>query len=360
MIITDPDSVEARGELADIIEALAEKVAPRAETVLRADAWVEGQRDDELWRRLSGELGAVAMTVPERLGGSGAGAAEMAVIFEAAGRHFFAVPLLGAWLGLEALVRARCEDVALLGPLVRGERVAALALPPAPLSLDTAGDRPLITGELHRVIDADQADVLVVPVEVDGDPAWAVVDRTEMSVEKVPSLDLVRSLATVRLEAADVRAVVSAAAPGSDLVSLLDLARLMLASEQMGVIERAVADSVAYAREREQFGRPIGSFQVIKHLAADMATESDLARSLVEHAVWAAVEEPERFPEAVAMALSVTSQVAVKVSAENVQIHGGIGFTWEHTAHLGFRRARSNAVLLGDRFELAEVLFAHR
>ncbi len=169
------------------------------------------------------------------------------------------------------------------------------------------------------------------------------------------TLDLTRSLAQVEFAAAaaDRVAVDDAIAL---LDELLDVAAVLVASEQLGVAEKSVADAVAYAATREQFGRPIGSFQALKHILADMATQADLARSLVEHAVWAAVESPEQLRAA--ESLIESSRAACAVTAENVQVHGGIGFSWEHPAHLYFRKARSNEMLLGEASTWTERSFA--
>ena len=140
----------------------------------------------------------------------------------------------------------------------------------------------------------------------------------------------------------------------------IDMLRAALAAEQLGVAEQALADAVEYAGVREQFGRVIGSFQAMKHLLADVATETDLARSMVEHAVWAAAASPEDLPEAAAMAMLAASRAAVVASGENVQVHGGIGFSWEHPAHLLFRKARSNDCLLGPPADLTDrILSSH-
>ncbi len=174
-----------------------------------------------------------------------------------------------------------------------------------------------------------------------------MVPTDNVAVVRREALDLARSLSLVTCSAAPARAVVTTSA--ADLLeNVRDLAAVLTAAEQLGVAEQAVADAVAFAKEREQFGRAIGSFQAIKHLAADMATDADLARSLVEHAVWAAVEAVDSLPGAAASALVEASRSACSVTADNVQIHGGIGFSWEHPAHLYFRKARSNQMLWGD------------
>ncbi|MDF1602242.1 acyl-CoA dehydrogenase family protein [Nocardioides sp. YIM 152315] len=370
MILTDPDAAQARAELAQIVDALIQKVAPRPEAVNRAEAMAAGVIDMKLWARLTKDLGATAMTVREEIGGAGAGLADMGVFWEAVGRNLASVPLLGAWLGVEAVLRAGYDDQPHLGALVAGERIAVLALPRRDSTTGTTGRPGLLearqvggvcrtSGVLELVVDAPHAVDLVLPVRIDGAVRWGIVSCSDAHVEQQPALDLTRAIGRVQLEDVEIRLLPVAEAEADELRGeLLDLGRLAVACEQLGVAEQALADAVAYAKEREQFGRPIGSFQAIKHLLADMATDADYARSLVEHAVWAATEGVADRSSAIAMALAQASRSAISITAENVQIHGGIGFSWEHTAHLYFRKARGNEVLFAEPSDLVESALA--
>ncbi|CAM3464668.1 Acyl-CoA dehydrogenase, short-chain specific [Nocardioides dubius] len=357
MILADLELAETRAELVDVVDAMVQRVAPRTDAVLRADKAAGGVMDDALWRRLNSEIGAAGLAVPEEWGGSGASLAELAAVAEILGAQLTTVPLLGTWLALETLVRSgdAAQTATVASALEAGDALA--------VSFDTAQVRAeqldggwSLTGELDRVVDVAEATTLVLAARATDEVRWFVLPTSAVEVTRRDALDLTRSLSLVRLDGVAAQPVEVADAAAL-LRTMRDIAAVLIAAEQLGVAEQAVADAVAYAKEREQFGRAIGSFQAIKHCAADMATEADLARSLVEHAVWAAVEAPAALPGAAASALVEASRSACWVSAENVQIHGGIGFSWEHPAHLYFRKARSNEMLWGDVAAWAEQAF---
>jgi len=353
MILDELEGLETRAELAEILTTLFDRVTPRAEAVARAEAAAAGGYDRELWGRLNGEIGVVALTVPEELGGAGATLAESAVVLELVGRRAAAVPFLGAFLAVEALVRAD-DEVARdrwLEPLVAGEAAGAMSWTGALVAEET-GSGWTVTGHVDQVVDGHNADVLVAPATSRDGQRWFAIDLAGCGRGRLETLDLTRELANLTLDGS---AAIPIATDADALRrQLQDLATLALAVEQLGVAEQSLADAVEYAKVREQFGRTIGSFQALKHMLADMATEADLARSLVEHALWVAAERPTELTEAAAMAMLGASRAAVLASGENVQVHGGIGFSWEHPAHLYFRKARSNEALLTTRAELSE------
>lgn len=361
MILDDVQALETRADLSRLISGLFEKVSPAATLVQRADAAALGEIDQALWGRINGEIGVVGLTVPEGLGGAGATVAESAVVLEQIGRRAAAIPFLGSFLAVEALVRGgdtRAQE-RWLSDLVQGDARGAVALA-AGLSAQRRGDLWTVTGSVDLVIDGFGADVLVVPASTPEGPRWLAVDLAGVERTRREVLDLTRELASlVMSEAPGVE--IAEGGRFADLEAYLEsLAVLALSVEQLGVAEQALEDALAYARVREQFGRTIGSFQAVKHLLADMATEADLARSLVEHAIWACVANPSDFSEAASLAMLGASRAAVIITGENVQVHGGIGFSWEHPAHLYFRKARSNEVLLGSRATLSDrVLAAH-
>ena len=361
MILDDVQALETRADLSGLVSGLFDKVSPASSVVQRADAAARGEIDQALWSRLNGEIGVVGLTVPEGLGGAGATIAESAVVLEQIGRRAAAIPFLGSFLAVEALVRggqARAQE-RWLTELVQGEAQGAVAWP-ADLSAQRRGDLWTVTGSVDLVIDGFGADVLVVPASTPEGRQWLAVDLAGVERTRREALDLTRELASLVInEAPGVE--IAEGGRFADLEAYLEsLAVLALSVEQLGVAEQALEDALAYAKVREQFGRTIGSFQAVKHLLADMATEADLARSLVEHAVWACVANPSDFSEAASLAMLGASRAAVFITGENVQVHGGIGFSWEHPAHLYFRKARSNEVLLGSRATFSDrVLAAH-
>ncbi|MFE0748910.1 acyl-CoA dehydrogenase family protein [Gordonia sp. NPDC058843] len=357
MILDDVEAVADRTDFAEVLAGVTHRATPRNEVVARADAAAAGRLDSALWERLVGEVGVLGLAVPEELDGAGATWAEIAVLMEQIGRSTAAVPALGAILAVEAVtasgdVAARAE---LLPSLLAGTVIGTVWTGTG-LTADAEGR---VSGEARLVVEGGHADVVIAQAETDAGSAWFAIETAGASVRRHEALDLVRDLATITFTDAPAR-VITVDVPDSLSNRLRDLALVAVAAEQLGVAEQALADSVEYASVREQFRRVIGSFQALKHLIADVATETDLARSLVEHAVWAAVASPEDLPEAAAMAMLAASRAAIVASGENVQVHGGIGFSWEHHAHLLFRKARSNDFLLGPPDRLADrILSTH-
>ncbi|MEI2711839.1 MAG: acyl-CoA dehydrogenase family protein [Nocardioides sp.] len=357
MILDDSEGVELRAELTSVLARLFERVAPLDQSVARAEMAIERGYDRELWERLNGEVGIVGLVVPEELGGAGAGLAEAAVVSELVGRRADALPWLGTLLCVQALATSGGEAAQRwLEPLVEGRAIGTVSWAEGLLAKDDDNGWQ-VSGEVDLVVDGSTADVLIARAETDDARRWFAVDLSEATRTRRDCLDLTRDLTHLSLSGVRATALEADESLGG---TLTDYATVALAVEQLGVAEQCVEDAVAYAGTREQFGRTIGSFQAVKHTLADLATEADLARSLVEHALWASTADPTRFSEAAAMAMLAASGAAVTASAENVQIHGGIGFSWEHRAHLYFRKARSNEVLLGGRaVHVERVLAAH-
>lgn len=357
MILDDVDAIADRADLAEILAGITERATPRSEVVARADSAAAGQIDTTLWNRLIGEVGVLGLAVPEELGGAGASWAEVAVLMEQIGRSTAAVPALGAVLAVDAITASgdASAQAELLPALITGERLATVWTGPG-LTVAPAGT---VSGQAPLVIEGGHADLVIARAETRNGTGWFAIDTQGADVHRHETLDLVRDLATITLTDATARRI-AVVEPENLALRVRDMALVALAAEQLGVAEQALADAVEYAGVREQFRRVIGSFQAVKHLLADVATETDLARSMVEHAVWAAVASPENLPEAAAMAMLAASRAAVLASGENVQVHGGIGFSWEHPAHLLFRKARSNDCLLSPPAELTDrILSSH-
>jgi alkylation response protein AidB-like acyl-CoA dehydrogenase len=346
MIIEATEVAENRLELHESLTTIYDRTAPTAERVDRADRLAAGTQETALWSRLGRDFGGVGLASPVGLGGGGAGLAELAVMFEVDGARLGCVPILGSVLVVEALLRCGDQQTARrwVPDLATGSVSGALAWTAHDvLAREGAEGGLVLDGTTSAVADAVGASVLVLPV--DGD--LVVVDLARAAVEQLEALDLTRTFGRVRFDATPATRL--RGQPGGEVLEQVrDVAALLLATELLGVTEQALADAVAYAGHREQFGRPVGSFQALKHLLADMATAADLVRSLVEHATWAAAEAPDRLREAAAMAFLAAADVACFVTAENVQVYGGIGFSWEHPAHLFFREARADASLLGE------------
>ncbi|MEO3801136.1 acyl-CoA dehydrogenase family protein [Nonomuraea sp. B1E8] len=315
--------------------------------------------DLDLWKTLAGEIGVAGLLVPEELGGAGASASEAAVVLEELGRGVAPVPFLtSAVLATRALLPTRD---ALLGELAEGRRTAALAVSfaaspyrperGASLSVDGAGR---VSGSVAGVAGADVADVLLAPVDGDlyaverGAAEDSAVEGSAVTggtVEVVPSLDLTRPVATVTFDRASARRV-----GACDLPGVLRFGAGLLASEQLGVAEWCLDTTLVHVKERHQFARPVGSFQAIKHRLADLWLDVVRARAAARSAA------ADTSPVAVAVAQSWNSGVAVHAAEEAVQLHGGIGMTWEHPLHLFLKRAKASEIALGTPGDHREAL----
>ncbi len=331
--------------------------------------------DDQLWDELA-QYGLLGLTIPAEHGGAGASFAELAIVLEEAGRRLAPVPLLSsAVLGTEVLLGAGTDEqhARLLPELAAGRIRLALAhldvggdLWAAPgVHATPDGDTWTLDGTAAYVIDGASATHLVVLAQVgDGLELFLVAgDADGVSRTPVEVLDLTRPLATIELAGVEV-------APGDHLdggevmVALhraLTAGVVALALEQVGVIDHTLASCTAYARDRIQFGRAIGSFQAVKHRLADMLVEAESARSAARYAARVlAAGEWEELAIAAALAKAYCGEVADRSAADGIQLFGGIGFTWEHDQHLYLKRARSAKLLLGDpkhhRAILAELL----
>jgi alkylation response protein AidB-like acyl-CoA dehydrogenase len=363
VIVTETDDLRSLREVTRDFFALVEP----HDAVERKSARI----DRALWSRACQELGCAGVAVPEEHGGLGIGFGGLAIVLEEAGRALAPVPLLGSVvLAQTALLAAGDRSVLddVLPGLLAGDRVAALATQdgpghPAPARPATArrgSDGWRVDGEKCFVLDGMSADLLLVTAETAEGVSLLLVDPTADGVTRAGAgaMDLTRDFARIDLAGAPARLVGEPSAWPGIAERLGSLRTVAVACENLGGAERCLHEAVEYAKVRVQFGRPIGSFQAIKHRCADLAADVDDARSAVAHAVWAAAEAPEQLPAAAAMAAAVTAATYRACSAENVQIHGGIGFTWEHTAHLYFRRARSNSALFGDDRHHKEALLA--
>ncbi|MEV6155863.1 acyl-CoA dehydrogenase family protein [Nonomuraea sp. NPDC052129] len=294
--------------------------------------------DREVYARLNGELGLSGLIIPEEYGGAGAGFAELAVALEETGAALLPGPFLATAFATIALTRV--PDKELLTAIAEGRITATLAI------------GPLTTGPLDRVINGMEADVLLLR---DGGVLTAV-DLTAPGVTRtaLETLDLTRGQARVELDGVPRREL----GPLPDGVD--DLLAVALAAEQLGVLRAALAAIVAYAKIRVAFGRYIGSYQGVKHKLADMHCKLEQAESIVRFAAWAADESPEELPAAAALAQAYVGRACFEVARDHLLLYGGIGYTWEHDAHLFYKRAKADEVLLGPprihRARLAELL----
>jgi len=311
--------------------------------------------DTGLWRVLAAELGCAGLLIPESSGGSGASYREAAVVAEETGRAVAPVPFLGSAVAATAALLA-AGDGELLPALAAGTSTVALCVPfrngpgarPEPtIRLDASGDSGYrLTGTVAGIADALPADVLLVPV--DGVPyGLYAVTAGDASLTPVVSLDMTRQLADLTLAGVPARRIASGADAERAVAAALAAGAAMLAAEQLGLAERCLEITVAYLKERHQFARPIGSFQALKHRVADLWVGVTQARAAARYAAAALAAGDPDTPVAIALAKAACSDIAVRAAQECLQLHGGIGFTWEHPTHLYLKRAKSSSIGFG-------------
>ncbi|HET7510216.1 MAG TPA: acyl-CoA dehydrogenase family protein [Solirubrobacterales bacterium] len=313
--------------------------------------------DESGWKEMA-ELGWAGLALPEEWGGQGLGIVDLAVLFEEIGNVCAPSPLLSNTIAGLALTFAGSDEQKerWLRPLAAGELRGAPALVDAgasaepnkfTLAAESDGDGVVLNGEKTLVMDAASADFFLVAT---ADGHRHIVEKAADGVTVTPeeSIDLTRRLSTVRLDG--VRVAPENTLPGSteDYWPVFQRACVAIAAESTGVAQRALDFSVEYAKDRQQFGRPIGAYQAVSHRCAQMLLETENSRSAVYGAAWAADAEPESLPLAASTAKAYASDAGWRVPDAAIQTHGGIGFTWEHDLHFFLKRGRANAATFGD------------
>ncbi|CQD21565.1 acyl-CoA dehydrogenase family protein [Mycobacterium europaeum] len=340
-------------------QLLADRCPP--ESVARAYD-PEPQDFSGVWRTLAADLGVAGLLVPESLGGAGAGAREAAVVMEEIGRAVAPVPFLSsAVLATVALLRA--GDTETVSALAQGELTAALVVPlstaPGDPTTAVSGGADGLSGSVTSVAGAAEADVLVVPVAGPDGLELHTVPRAAAGVRVSPlvALDMTRPLADVSFSAAASSRVGPADGP---VAEALRTGAALLASEQLGVAQWCFDTTLAYVKQRKQFGRAIGSYQAVKHRLADLWFEVGAATAAARYAADTCARDDEDAAVATALAQAYCSGIAVHAAEECVQLHGGIGMTWEYPAHLYLKRAKSDQLIFGTayrhRARLAELV----
>jgi alkylation response protein AidB-like acyl-CoA dehydrogenase len=330
--------------------------------------------DPDVWRQASAQLGLPGIAIPEEYGGAGFSFAEQAIVLEELGAALFTGPYLAsAVLAATALLASDDEEAKkdLLPGIAAGETIATLAFTEDGGSWDPASIRLTATGNAgpknagpkndgswrldgHKsfVLDGHAADLILVvaATETDGQLSlFAVTSAADgLTRRALPTLDQTRKLARLTFHRTPARLVGEPGAARAVLDHVLDVAAVALAAEQLGGAQRALDMAVAYAKVRQQFGRPIGSFQAIKHRCADLLLEVESLRSAVGYAAAAVAAGSAELPVLAPLLKAYASDVYSHVAGENIQIHGGIGFTWEHDAHLYLKRAKASELFLGD------------
>ncbi len=355
---------ETENELRDSVRALLAARARPEDVLPRADGSNDGGpgADTGLWHALAADLGCAGLLVPEDDDGAGASFREAATVAEELGRSVAPVPYLGSAV-VATLVVLAAGDHGVLAELARGDVTAALAVgfetaPGAkfpltarvsgPRSGDGRGGNARLRGQVRGVADSLDADLLIVPSDGVPHGLYVVGARTE-GVRRTPvtSLDMTRPLCDLEFDDAEARLIASGPAAGDAFQLGLIAGAAGLAAEQLGLAEKCLEMTVAYVKERRQFARPIGSFQALKHRLADLWVAITQARAAARYAAACLAEGDDDTPVAVALAKARCGDVAVHAAEECVQMHGGIGFTWEHPAHLYLKRAKADSIGFG-------------
>lgn len=351
---------EEQDELRKVVRSFLARHSTEAD-IRRLAADPKGY-DRVVWRRMATELGLQGLAIPEEYGGSGFGYAELGIVFEETGRALLCAPYF-ATVALAAEALLRCDDEAArhdyLPGIASGGTMATLALteadgrwdePGIRLNACEAGGSWQLTGMKTYVPDGHLADLLLVAARTPSGVSLFAVESDAPGITRtaLPTLDQTRKQAQIDFADTPARLLGTDGAAWPAIERTLATASVLLAAEQVGGAAAALDAAVAYAKIRVQYGRAIGSFQGIKHKCADMLAEIESARSAAYGGLWAldAGDEAE-IAIAAALAQAFCSEAYAVVASENIQVHGGIGFTWEHPAHLYLKRAKSSEVLLG-------------
>jgi len=320
---------------------------------------------EELWTLLNAEMNVGTLAVPEHRGGLGYGLGVLAVVLEEAGRALLPEPLLlSSVLGARALLAAPQDALPdeLLAGVTEGRLVATVATTAGELTVADTGGGVTVSGRVERVLLGAVADLLVVRAGTPEGESLHVVDLREAHARRrsLEVLDLTRRQATLELAAAPAYLLAGPERAPAVAAELAALRRAALAAEHVGMIEAMLDLTRTHATQRHQFGRPLASFQVIKHRLADVLVDLERARSVARYAAAVFDDDPAAADLPAAVAAAVATDAVVRVAHETVQLHGGIGFTWEHPAHYYLRRALADEAVFGsargERAHVADLL----
>ncbi len=351
---------EEQDELRRTVRAFLDSKSP--ESAVRELMETEDGYDPAVWSQMAEQMGLQGLHVPEEYGGSGFSYVELGIVLEEMGRALLCAPFFSTVvLAANTLIHSG-DDAAkkdFLPGIASGETIATVAFTEPSGKWDEAGvameatsngDGWTLSGTKSFVLDGHLAQLVIVAARTGkGVSLFAVEgDASGLTRTSLSTMDQTRKQAKLDFENVAARLVGTEGEGWNVLSTVLDLVAVGLAAEQVGGAQKVLDMAVEYAKVRVQFGRPIGSFQAIKHKCADMLLEVESAKSAAYYGMWCASEMNDELPSVASLAKAYCSEAYFHAAAENIQIHGGIGFTWEHPAHLYFKRAKSSELLFGD------------
>ncbi len=318
--------------------------------------------DPAVWSQMANQLGLQSLAIPEEYGGSGFGFVELTIVLEEMGRMLLPSPYFSTIvLAAQAILDSGDTDAAkkLLPGIANGSTIATLAfteesgrwdLESIAMTATKKGDGWSLSGTKSYVVDGHIAGLIVVAAQTDAGLTLFAVDGAAagLAATAVPTLDQTRKLATITFDGVPGTLIGAPGAAAGSLAKTLDKVALAMAAEQVGGAQRAMDMAVEYSKVRTQFDQPIGSFQALKHKASEVMLRVESARAAAYYGAWAVAEDSDEVPAVASLAKAYCSEAFFHAAAENIQMHGGIGFTWEHDAHLYFKRAKASQLFLGD------------
>jgi alkylation response protein AidB-like acyl-CoA dehydrogenase len=351
---------EEQEELRRTVRAFLEAKSPETE-VRRLMETTEGY-DPAVWSQMGEQLGLQGLAIPEEYGGSGYSWVELGIVLEEMGRALLCAPYFSCAVLAASTLLQSGDDAAKsahLPGIASGETIATLAFTEPSGKWDEAGitmeatksgDGWSLSGTKMFVLDGHTANLIITAARTGAGVSLFAVDGSASGLTRTALSTMDQTRKQARLEYDNVAGtLIGAEGAGWDVLStVLDLAAVGLSAESVGGAQKVLEMAVEYAKVRVQFGRPIGSFQAIKHKCADMLLEVESAKSAAYYGMWSASEMNDELPSVASLAKAYCTEAYFHATAENIQIHGGIGFTWEHPAHLYFKRAKSSELLFGD------------
>ena len=351
---------EEQEELRRTVRAFLDQKSP--ETEVRRLMETEDGLDPAVWSQMAEQLGLQGLAIPEEFGGSGFSYVELCIVLEEMGRRLLVAPFFSSVVLAANTLLESGDDAAkkeLLPGIASGETFATLAFTEENGRWDEAGitlqatqtgGSWSLTGAKSFVLDGAIADLILVAARTDaGVSIFAVQgDAPGLTRTRLATMDLTRKQAKLEFADTPARLIGAEGAGWGVIETVLDLVNVALVNESVGGAQEVLETAVQYAKDRVQFGRPIGSFQAIKHKCADMLLEVESSKSAAYYAASCAAERTDELPTTACLAKAYVGEAYFHAAAENIQIHGGIGFTWEHSAHLYFKRAKSSELLFGD------------